>query len=109
MTKRNPRRGRRSNAPPLKVGDRVLIAGPPGKVTGEVLGVATPDQAPDIEGAPPAAVIKDILREFQVDLLLLIAHKHEDREVCFFALRHPGGWRDLSGQQIQIMKLHGAD
>jgi hypothetical protein len=69
-----------------------------------VLGVATPDQTPEIEGAPPAAVIKDILREFQVDLLLLIGHKHEDREVCFFALRHPGGWRDLRGQALTVLK-----
>jgi hypothetical protein len=88
----------------FEIGDRVLVAGPPGEVTGEVVGVSTPDQAPDIAGAPPAAVIKDILREFQVDLLLLIAHKHEDREVCFFALRHPGGWRDLRGQTLTVRK-----
>jgi hypothetical protein len=89
---------------PFEIGDRVLIAGPPGEVTGEVLGVATPDQAPDIEGAPPAAVIKEILREFRVDLLLLIAHKHEGRDVCFFAFRHPGGWRDLRGQALTVLK-----
>jgi hypothetical protein len=105
MTKRNPTRGQHSNAPPLKTGDHVLIAGPPGEVTGEVLGVGTPDQAPDIEGAPPAAVIKDILREFQVDRLLLIAHKHDGKEVCFFALRHPGGWRDLRGQALTLLKV----
>ena len=88
----------------FEIGDRVLIAGPPGEVTGEVLGVATPDEAPDIEGAPPAEVIKGILREFRVDLLLLIAHKHDGREVCFFALRHPAGWRDLRGRAITVLK-----
>jgi hypothetical protein len=96
-----------SKASPFNAGDRIIVTGPPGEVTGEVLGVATPDEAPHIEGAPVAEVIKDILREFKVDLLLLIAHKHDGRDVCFFARRHPGGWRDLHGQDIQIAKVRG--
>jgi hypothetical protein len=37
----------------FEIGDRVLVTGPPGEVIGEVLGVATPNQAPDIEGLLP--------------------------------------------------------
>jgi hypothetical protein len=48
---------------PFAIGYRVLGAGPPG----EVLGVATPHEAPHVEGAPPAEVLMDILRKSQVD------------------------------------------
>jgi hypothetical protein len=91
----------------LAVGDRVLVLGPPGEVVGDVLQIAAPEDMPQIEGPPPAEQVKEILREFQVDLLLLIAHKHDAQDVCSFALRHPGGWRDLHGQDIQIAKVHG--
>ena len=86
-------------------GDRVPIAGPAGEVTGAVLQVATPEDMPQIEGAPPAKEVQSILREWQVDLLLLMAHKHEGQELCFFALRHPRGWRNLRGQDIQVTNL----
>jgi len=29
-----------------------------------------------------------------VDLVLLIAHKHDNRDVCFFAFHNPNGWVD---------------
>ena len=87
------------------MGDRVLIVGPPGEVTGDVLQVAKPETMPQIEGAPPAKEVQAILREWQIDLLILITHKHEGQDVCFFALRHPGGWRDLRGQDIEITNL----
>ena len=67
--------------------------------------MAAPEDMPQIEGAPPAKEVQAILREWHVDLLLLIAHKHEGQDVCFFALRHPGGWRDLRGQDIQVTSL----
>ena len=92
---------------PFKIGDQVLITGSPGEVTGEVLQVAAPEEMPQIEGVPPAKEVQAILREWQIDLLLLITHKHEGRDVCFFALHHPGGWRDLRGQDIQVMSLEG--
>jgi len=90
------------NPPTFAVGDRVLIAGPAGEVIGEVLKVATPEALPQIEGAPPAKEVQTILREWHVDLLLLITHKHGGEDVCFFALRLPGGWRDLHGQDLQV-------
>jgi hypothetical protein len=84
------------------VGDRVLVAGPPREVMGEVLQLVAPEDIPQIEGAPPAKDVQAILREWLVDLLLLIGHKHEGQDMCFFALRHPDGWRDLRGQDIQV-------
>ena len=87
------------------VGDRVLVAGEAGRVIGDVLAVWTPDQVSEIEGAPPVEQVREILREFEVDLLLLIEHKHNGRDVCFFALRHPGGWRDLRGQNLTIRRI----
>lgn len=72
---------------------------------GHVLNVATPEEAPEIEGAPPIDEVKEILREWQVDLLLLIRHKHNGQDVCFFALRHPCGWRDLRGRDIQVTRV----
>jgi len=74
-------------------------------VTGEVLQVSAPEEMPHIEGAPPAKDVHAILREWHVDLVLLIAHKHEGQDVCFFALRHPVGWRDLHGTDIQVYEF----
>jgi hypothetical protein len=88
----------------LAAGDRALVIGPPGEVTGKILQVAAPEEMPQIQGAPPAEDVQAILREWHVDLLLLIAHKHEGQGVCFFALHHPGGWRDLNGQDISVTK-----
>ena len=93
--------------PALAVGDRVPMVGPPGELTGEVVHVAAPENMPQIEGAPSAKDVQAILREWQIDLLLLIAHKHEGQDVCFFALHHPGGWRDLRGQDISVTNREG--
>lgn len=93
--------------PAFAVGDCVLVAGPRGEVICEVLQVSAPGEIPRIEGAPPAEEVQAILREGHIDLLLLIAHKYEGQEVCFFALRHPGGWRDLRGQDIGVTKRAG--
>ena len=90
----------------MAVGDCVLVAGPAGEVTGAVLEVAAPEDMPQIEGAPPAKDVQAILREWHVDRLLLVAHKHEGQDVCFFALHHPGGWRDLRGQDISVTHQH---
>ena len=92
---------------PLKIGDRILASGPPGDVIGEVLSVIAPDEVPQIDGAPQVEQVKAILHEWHVDALFLIGHKHDGQDVCFFALRHPCGWRDLRGQEIQITKLQG--
>jgi hypothetical protein len=76
------------------VGDEVLVIGPPGELIGKVLHVATPDQMPDLPDMP-AGPAKESMREWGIDLLLLIAHQHAGADVMFMALHHPGGWRDL--------------
>ena len=45
--------------------------------------------------SPPGAVFVPVL---------LIAHKHEDREVCFFAVHNQDGWVDLHGQELTVLK-----
>jgi hypothetical protein len=89
---------------PFSVGDRVLVAGPAGQVIGEVLQVATPAEMPPIEGAPPPEDVRSILREWRVDLILLIGHRYDDQQVCFFAFHNPDGWTDLHGQKLTVLK-----
>jgi hypothetical protein len=60
---------------------------------------------PQIDGAPPVKHVQAILCESHLDLFLLIGQKHERQDMCFFALRHPDGWRDLRGQNSQVMSL----
>ena len=47
---------------------------------------------------------KDVMREMHVDLILLIGHQHDDRDVCFFAVHTPDGWVDLHGQNLVVLK-----
>ena len=89
----------------LAVGDRVLVLGPPGEVMGESLQIAAPQDMPQIEGAPRATDVQVILREWHVDQLLLLAHKHAGQDVCFFVLHHPGGCCDSCGQDISVTRL----
>jgi hypothetical protein len=44
------------------------------------------------------------MHEMRVDLVLLIAHQHEGREVCFLAVHNPDGWMDLHGQKLRVLK-----
>ncbi len=45
-----------------------------------------------------------VMREQHVDLILLIQHKHDDQDVCFFAIHNPNGWTDLRGQELNVLK-----
>lgn len=45
------------------------------------------------------------MNEWRIDFMLFIAHKHDEKELMFAALQHPGGWRDLRGQDLRITKV----
>jgi hypothetical protein len=91
---------------PFEKGDVVLVKGPPGDVMGEVLDASTLDELPNLGPGSASMEALDVMREMQVDLVLLIAHKHDDRDVCFFAFHNPGGWVDLHGQTITVLKSY---
>lgn len=86
------------------VGDPVLVSGPPGEVIGEVLEASSPDEMPDLGRGSFSKEAKELMRDMRVDLILLIGHKHEDRDVCFFAVHNPDGWVDLRGQKLTVLK-----
>jgi len=90
---------------PFAVGDRVLVAGPPGQVVGEVIEAATPYEMPDLGPESVSHQAKQIMHEWRVDFLVVIRHEHDGQLVGFFALHHPGGWRDLRGQDLQIARM----
>jgi hypothetical protein len=90
---------------PFAVGDRVLVAGPPGQVVGEVIEAATPYEMPDLGPESVSHQAKQIMHEWRVDFLVVIRHEHYGQMVGFFALHHPGGWRDLRGQDLQIARV----
>ena len=89
---------------PFEKGDIVHVAGPPGEVIGEVLEAATPDEMPDLGPGSTSKEALDVVREMRVDLMLLIAHRHDDRTVCFWAVHNPDGWVDLQGQKLTVLK-----
>ncbi len=45
------------------------------------------------------------MHEWRIDFMLFIAHKHDEKELMFVSLQHPGGWRDLRGQDLRITKV----
>jgi hypothetical protein len=90
---------------PLTQGDRVLVRGLPGDVVGEVIHACTPYEMPDFGPGSHSHEARQLMDEWKVDFLVLVRRPHGDREQCFFALRHPGGWRDLRGQDLQITKV----
>jgi hypothetical protein len=90
---------------PFAVGDRVLVTGPPGQVVGEVIEAATPYEMPDLGPESVSHQAKQIMHEWRVDFLVVIRHEHDGQMVGFFALHHPGGWRDLRGQDLQIARV----
>ena len=90
-------------------GDVVLVEGPPGRVLGEVLDASTPDEMPDLGPGSASKEAMDVMREMRVDLILLIGHKHEDRDVMFFAVHNPDGWHDLHGQKLTVLKGYAVE
>ncbi len=89
---------------PFEKGDIVHVAGPPGEVIGEVLEAATPDEMPDLGPGSKSEEVLDLVREMRVDLILLIAHRHDDCTVCFWAVHNPGGWVGLQSQELTVLK-----
>jgi predicted amidophosphoribosyltransferase len=90
---------------PFAVGDRVLVMGPPGEVLGEVIEAATPNEMPDLGPESASHQAHQIMHGWRVDFLVVIRHEHQGQLVGFFALHHPGGWRDLRGQYLRITKV----
>lgn len=90
---------------PFTEGDHVLVQGPPGDVIGEVVHACTPYEMPHLGPGSHSHEAHQLMHEWKVDFLVLINHPHDERERCFFALRHPGGWRDLRGQDLVITKV----
>jgi hypothetical protein len=91
------------------VGDRVLVSGPSGMVIGEVLAAASPDEMPDLGPGTCSKEALDVMREMRVDLMLLIAHQHDGRAVCFWAVHNPNGWTDLRGRRLTVLKGYAVD
>jgi len=85
-------------------GDVVLVEGPPGRVLGEVLDASTADEMTDLGPGSASKEALDTMREMNVDLILLVGHKHNNQEVCFFAVHNPNGWTDLHGQKLTVLK-----
>lgn len=92
---------------PFAEGDRVLVSGPPGEVIGVVLHATTPYELPHLGRESSSHEAHQVMHEWGVDFVVLVQHRHGDREQCFFALRHPLGWRDLRGQDLRITKVGG--
>jgi len=90
---------------PFAEGDHVLIEGPSGEVVGEVVHACTPYEMPHLGPGTASHEAHQVMHEWKVDFLVLIKHHHDQRDQCFFALRHPGGWRDLRGQDLVITKV----
>jgi len=92
---------------PFAEGDRVLVEGPPGEVVGLVTHASTPYEMPHLGRGSSSHEAHQLMHEWGVDFLALIQHRHNGQDVHFFALRHPGGWRDLHGQHLRITKVGG--
>ncbi len=90
----------------FSAGDMVTVSGPPGTVVGEVLEAASPDEMPELGPGSFSKEVKDVMHEMHVDLMLLIGHRHSDKPVCFWAVHTPGGWFDLHGQRLHILRTH---
>jgi len=93
----------------FEAGDVVMVDGPPGRVFGEVLDASTPDEMPDLGPGSCSKEALDLMREMHVDLILLIGHKHEGRDVMFFAVHNPDGWHDLHGQKLTVLKGYAVE
>jgi len=90
----------------LKIGDRVIVSGPPGDVVGEVMHIAAPDELPDLGPGTNSAEARAIIHEMGVDLVAAITHLHNDEPVMFCALHlSDESWRDLRGQPLRITRI----
>ena len=90
---------------PFAEGDRVLVQGANGEVVGMVAHAATPYEMPHLGPGSSSHEAHQLMHEGDVDFLVLIQHQHAEDDLMFFALHHPGGWRDLQGQDLRITKV----
>jgi len=90
---------------PFRKGDKVRVSGAAGVVDGEVMAASTPAELPDLGPGSASFDARQIMREFQIDFVVLIRHRHSNGEVCFFALHYPEGWKDLHKQDLSIGKI----
>ena len=88
----------------LQVGDSVTVSHPArGSVRAQVEQIATPEQLPHIEDAPPADFIRELLEELGIVQIAFISHPHNDQTIMFAALGDGGGrWWDLQRQNLEI-------
>lgn len=92
---------------PFEIGDFVQIAAAVGTVVGEVVDARAVEDMPDLGSEALSKEAFGVMREWQVDFAALIMFWDGKQDVSFFALRHPGGWRDLHGQDLQLTKVAG--
>lgn len=89
----------------MRPGDRYRVSGAAGVDECVVLQVSEPDQLPEIEGLGfGVADVVAILREFEVDLLVLLGGRlSAPAPVCFFVFRlATGEFRDVQGESVEL-------
>jgi hypothetical protein len=90
---------------PFETGDYVEVSGAAGKVVGEVLEARAVEEFPDLGAEAHSTEAFEVFREWGIDFAALITYWDGKQDVSFFALRHPGGWRDLGGQDLTVSKV----
>jgi hypothetical protein len=89
----------------LRAGQLVSVSNQTrGQVTGVVIDARPPAELPAIAGQY-AEHVRAILEGLDVDQVALIEHRHDHRQVAFFAIhrRGAGHWQDLLGQLLTIV------
>lgn len=93
---------------PFEAGDFVEVSGAAGEVVGKVVEARAAEEFPDLGPEYHSTEAFEVMREWGIDFAALIAYWDGKRDVAFFALRHPGGWRDLGGQDLTVRKVASA-
>jgi hypothetical protein len=60
-----------------------------------------------IPGAPDPASVLEVVQEWGVDLICLIAWTAGGESTCCAILHSRDGWRDLRGQRLGVMLMAG--
>ncbi len=92
---------------PLKRGAAVEVRGAAGAVVGRVEECRGAGELGEFAGAPPAALVKLILREMGARAVAMISYQRmPEGRVCFAALWLGGGvWMDLGGQLLSVEEV----
>ena len=93
-----------TDPPLLHSGQPVRIqSGAAGAVAAHVVETATPPELPDLRGAPPARLVREILAEWDVRQIAMLGYTNAaGQPVAFLALATSHGWRDLRGRRLTI-------